>query len=34
MFSVSGWLELSHVTWIFEALAKIAPEGAGHFRIA
>ena len=28
MFSVSGWLELSHVTWIFEALAKIAPKGA------
>jgi len=28
MFSVSGWLELSHVIRIFEALAKIAPKGA------
>jgi predicted transcriptional regulator len=28
MFSVSGWLELSHVTRIFEVLAKIAPKGA------
>jgi len=28
MFSVSGWLELSHVTRNFEVLAKIAPKGA------